>query len=201
MRTCRTSHLMDDVTCTRSNCSKQSQRLTPTTRNKSNKRLGASTGPSSRLPSERLKTPSESAGSGHAVCRPDRPQKASTRAWVWERLWERRLDLGANTYEVLVPLAPLMDMETPIEGSCARSTPLAPLGKGQFVKTLPVHQMSPARDGLAVPCNADLSSTAVARVMTCGPVPLFTHVPEEPTVQQGPVARAILSGTRRNFMP
>ena len=98
---------MDDVTCTRANCSKQSQRLTPTTRNKSNKRLGASTGPSSRLPSERLKTPSESAGSGHAVCRPDRPQKASTRAWVWERLWERRLELGANTYRVLVPLAPL----------------------------------------------------------------------------------------------
>ena len=24
---------------------------------------------------------------------------------MWERLWERRLDLGANTYEVLVPLA------------------------------------------------------------------------------------------------
>ena len=97
---------MDDVTCTRSNCSKQSQRLTPTTRNKSNKRLGASTGPSSRLPSERLKTPSEPAGSGHAVCRPDRPQKASTRAWVWERLWERRLELGASTYGVRVPLAP-----------------------------------------------------------------------------------------------
>ena len=32
-------------------------------------------------------------------------QRRHTVAPVWERLWERRLELGANTYRVLVPRA------------------------------------------------------------------------------------------------
>ena len=61
------------------------------------------TSTSRAAPVSSLTRASTSRAAGEIVDQGQRRPRAGHSRRLWERLWERRLELGANTYRVLVP--------------------------------------------------------------------------------------------------